>query len=738
MTLACAAPAPVPALSSRLKKFGLTLAATAGLLLGSLGIIGWQRSDLVAPAASRLLVDRNGSFIGQLGAQEAGTYGFWPLEVLPTRVAAATLALEDRRFENHLGVDPIAIARAAWTNWHETGRYSGASTIAMQVARMQDPQPRTLQNKLLEAATATALTLRHGREALLLHYLRIVPYGNGSHGIAHAARWYLDKPVEDLSWAEIAFLSALPQAPTLMNPAQENGRRRALTRARRILDHLADQGVMSPAEHKLANQQLNALKLPRPGRRPDALHALLHYEELAQGTPVGVRPVATLDLGLQAEIDTIAYRHLAELKAAGADQVAVMVTERATGKVRVALGSSGYFGASGGAIDFTRTPRSPGSSLKPFFYAQALERGIIAPDSILIDMPEGASGISNGDGRFLGPLLPRQALANSRNIPATQLLRAIGIEEGYQFLGRLGVHDYALPSDHFGLSMAIGSLPTTLEQLMRAYGALANDGMLKDLVWFEDQPPTTGTPVMSATAARQVTAMLSDPQARLPGFPRGGPTDYPFTVALKTGTSQGYRDAWTLAYSRDYLVGVWLGRADALPMDRLTSLRSAARLAQAVMLKLTPSERKEREDGGFLAPVGYELVELCALTGERATGACAPTLQEYLPQGGPSAAPAIGGMGLSGEVASIRIITPEPDMQIWRNPELPLDHSSLALRAQVGPDQPQVVWYVDGEPFQIAPGDKSIRWPLKPGTHKFQARLPLRPEVSGIVTVTVH
>lgn len=725
-------------MSSRRKKLGLSLAVLAGVALGSLGLIGWQRSDLIAPAASRLLVDRNGSFIGQLNAPEDGTYGFWPLEVLPARVAAATLALEDRRFDTHPGVDPIAIARAARNNWRGTGRHSGASTIAMQVARMQNPQPRTLLNKLLEAATATVLTLRHGREAVLRHYLRLVPYGNGSHGIAHAARWYLDKPVEDLSWAEIAFLSALPQAPTLMNPAQETGRSRAMARARRILDRLADQGVLSAAEHKLANQQLSALKLPRPSRRAETLHALLHYEELAKGTALGVRPVATLDLALQAEIDAIAYRQLNEFRAAGADQVAVMVTERATGKVRVALGSSGYFGTSGGAIDFTRTPRSPGSSLKPFFYARALERGIINPDSILIDMPEGASGISNGDGRFLGPMLPRQALANSRNVPATLLLRAIGIEESYQFLGRLGLHDYELPAEHFGLSMAIGALPVTLEQLMRAYGALSNDGMLRELVWFEGQSAADGRPVLSATAARQVTAMLSDPQARLPGFPRGGPTDYPFTVALKTGTSQGYRDAWTLAYSQDYLVGVWLGRADALPMDRLTSLRSAARLAQAVMLKLTPNERKEREDGGFPAPSGYDLVELCALTGKRATGDCSPTLQEYLPQGSHRQPQAMGGLDPISETATVRILTPEPDMQIWQNPELPPGQSSLTLRAQVPPHQSQIVWYVNGEPFQIAPGDKSIQWPLKAGTHKFQARLPLRPEMSGIVTVTVH
>src|SRR5262249_4302457 len=176
-------------------------------------------------------------------------YGYWPLQQLPDRVVKATLALEDRRFYDHIGVDPYAIGRAAWPNLGALRRRGGAPTIAMQGARMQQPEPRTFLHKILEAGTGVLLTLRYGREAMLAQYLRLAPYGNGSHGIAHAARLYFDKPVADLSWAEIALLSAIPQAPGAANPLTPSGRARAIGRGRRVLAALAGQQVIDGEEY---------------------------------------------------------------------------------------------------------------------------------------------------------------------------------------------------------------------------------------------------------------------------------------------------------------------------------------------------------------------------------------------------------------------------------------------------------------------------------------------------------
>ncbi|WPP05671.1 transglycosylase domain-containing protein [Methylocella tundrae] len=782
------APAPADASSSpdrpQGRRWRRSVAIAAGVaLIVQAGLFGQhieRRANLIAPPPTRILYDRHGAFIAQIGeASVSGNaagrridYGFWPLENPPDRIVRATLALEDRRFAQHPGVDPIAVLRALWRRF-EKGDRSGASTIAMQVARMQEPAPRTLYSKVGEAATALALTLRYGREAILAQYLRLAPYGNGSHGIAHAARFYFDKPAQDLSWAEITLLSSVPQSPTRLNPLRPLGLARAIRRGHRALDELGRQGVISSAELSLAHRQLAALQ-PQPApRRPDALHVVLRYENLlkreASAGSAELRPRATIDLDLQRRVTALARRYLAIWRSQGAGQVAVMVVERETGAVVAALGSNDYGGGDAGALDFTKAQRSPGSALKPFIYALALDRGVIRPSDILADLPEGASGINNADGHFLGPMLPRQALANSRNVPAINLIRSIGLETSFRFLRALGLHDVDAPADSFGASMAIGSLPTTLERLVRAYGALANDGVLRDLVWFEGSQTPPSTRAMSMDAARLVTSFLSDPNARLPSFPRYGPLEYPFPVAIKTGTSQGYRDAVTIAWSPQYLIGVWLGRADAGTMTRLSGASSAARLAHAVLLQLHKTRAGDLDDSGFAPPPGRAPVELCLFGGRRSLGAarggCGQTLTEWLrpeeipPEeeivvspDGPSrlripasqrawaraAGYRVADEGPMGEESRLSIVSPENNSRIWRNPDAPAALSRIALKAVVEPRSAEVVWYVDGEPFATADPDKPVFWPLQKGAHQFQLRLPLQPGRSKTVRITVE
>jgi penicillin-binding protein 1C len=707
-----------------------------------------SRASLLAPRATPIVYDRNGAFITQIGA--GADYGYWPLREVPQRVALATLALEDRRFYSHPGVDARALLRAAWRNLASRGRREGASTIAMQVARMQSPAPRGLSAKIMEAATALALLTRHGHEAVLAHYLRLAPYGNGSHGVAHAARFYFDKPVEDLSLAEIALLAAVPQSPGRMNLFREHGLALARARAARALDHLARDHLVEPTQIALATKQLATLRPIGAARRLDALHLSLRYERLARegfvepASQHDPRIVATIDLSLQEKLAALARRYLAIWRRAGARQVALMVVERGSGAVRADIGSSDYRDGRDGAIDFSRALRSPGSTLKPFVYALAFERGALAPTDLLADVPEGASGVNNADGAFLGPMLPRQALANSRNVPATNLLRRVGLEANFQFLHDLGLHDLEAPADSFGLSMAIGALPTRLEQLMRAYGALAEDGVLSDLSFAEEQKRRRSIRVMSSDTARLVTSMLADPLARLPSFPRYGPLEYPFAVAVKTGTSQAYRDAWTIAYSRKVIVGVWIGRGDAGVMNRLSGASSSARLAHAALTLIHGAKPGEIEEDCFPPPQGRVPVEMCS-TGGRSDGGCGETLVEWVK---PDEAPvrvAFGGAArpasdalASTQTIELAVATPEHQTHIWRNPEQPATLNRLALRASVPPSVEQILWYVDGLPFLLADADKPVFWPMQPGLHRIQARLPLRPGASRVVEVTIE
>ena len=789
-----------------------------GVALFAAGLVATaaRRARFTAPAPTLLLEDRHGRFLGAVGQGRDGDYGYWPVAKAPPRVVAATLALEDRRFWNHPGVDAAAVARAISQNLRHGRRISGASTLAMQLARLQHPESRSFLHKAVEALTAVFLVARYGREAVLAQYLRVVPYGNGIRGISYAARRYLDKPVEDLSWAEIAFLSALPQAPSRMNPFEPSGRRAAVARGGRILRSLRRQSVLSAEEYALAMAQIHELKIPEPAQRPRAaLHAILRLQsrvtEPAARRALAERPIvrSTLDLELQRDAARALAAAVDRWKDSGATAAAAILVERESGKVRAWVGSPGYFRKTG-AIDYTRVPRSPGSALKPFLYAQALERGDITPATILDDLERGAGGISNADDLFLGPLLPRVALANSRNVPAADLLARIGLDNGAAFLRDCGLHDGAVPASRYGLGLSIGAMPVTLERLVRAYTALAGDGRVRDLVWFEDQAPSDGRRVLSEETARLVTLFLSDPVARLPSFARMGATEYPFAVAVKTGTSSNYRDAWTVAWSGRWLLGVWVGHPDFRSMNRMTGYRSAALLARDILARLHAGQMQGLEDLSFPPPRGYTSRRICALSGKLATPACDRTFLEWFQPGsepGESCethvkiavdkrsgqpatsrtprsfveirtfaalepryaawAQAAGLPRLPGEVelfgagrspypaarphpkagapvdatadgGTVKITSPPNGLRVLRDPETPDALATLGLAAVANPPAKQVLWLVDGRPFFLADYPYSARWPLSPGEHVIQARLPYAGTSSPPVRVMVQ
>jgi penicillin-binding protein 1C len=711
-----------------------------------------SRAHFESPPPTPIVYDQHGTFLAQFGDELPGRdggrlteYGYWPVDPPPPRVVAAALALEDHRFWAHPGVDPQAVLRAAWRDLSGLRRRSGASTIAMQVARMQHPELRTLWAKAVEAGTALALTTRYGRAAVLAQYLRLVPYGNGSHGIGHAARWYFGKPAADLSWAEIALLCAVPRAPGAYNPLRPVGLDRAQSRAGRILDALRAQGVITDAEFHAAAAQLVALRPgPAPQRPADALHPILRLRDMLAEAPAPPDPsddrvIASLDLGVQRMVATLLRGRLVTWRNAGAQQAAAIVVERGTNAVLAAVGSDSYGDIRGGAIDFARAIRSPGSALKPFLYAAALQRGLLHPADMLEDGPGRSAGIGNADSRYLGPLPPAQALANSRNVPAVDVLRRLGIGAGFDLFRALGLHALDAAPDSLGLAMAIGALPTSLDRLADAYTALADDGLQRDLLWYRSQPETPPRRVFSVTAAREVGLFLSDPLARLPSFARYGSTEYPFAVAVKTGTSQGYRDAWTVAWSPRFLVGSWVGRSDAGTMARLGGANSAADLVHAILLALHDTVPGELTDTSLAVPAGYVPAQVCAGPAETPEDACSRTLVAWLPRDEP-AHTSVPTPEAPPTDASVRlsVVTPEADSRVWRNPESPVAADRLVLRARTTPHVPQIVWYVDGEPFALSDPDAPVTWPMRSGEHRFQIGLPLRPERSRPVKLVVN
>ena len=693
----------------------------------------WTASTFITPRPTAIMTDRNGVFMAQLGDGPAG-YGYWPVTPVPPRVTAAILALEDRHFWDHPGVDPLAVLRAIYEDVSAGRRVSGASTLAMQVARMQHPQARTFAAKLTEAAAAVVMTARYGRAAVLAQYLTLAPFGQNGHGIAYAAEWYFSRPVQDLSWAQIALLSAIPQSPGLYNLDKPQGLARAKARAQLALARLHQRNIIDAPTYVEAEADLAQLT-PRhyPERQPVALHAILLAGSLTQSGPPIEKLHSTIDLGLQQMVDTIAARRLAAFKPEGARQVAVIVADRQTMDVLAFIGSGAYTARDDGEIDYALRWRSPGSTLKPFIYAQALDRGTISPDSMIMDAADSGTGIDDADMRFLGPLLPAEALANSRNVPAALLVRKDGLDQSHWFLTELGLSDNTSPAARYGLALAVGGMPTALTRLVAAYGALANDGEWQPLRWYEGQPEPPPSRMVSVDTARLVSLFLSDPMARLPSFGRMGATEFPFPVAVKTGTSQGYRDAWVVEYTSQYVVGVWVGRPDDQPMDELGGAASAALIGQDILLKLYGNETDGQNDSSFAPPPGTQPQEVCAVSGMLANGRCAQQMVIFLPPGAalpaaPPLPPAI----------DFRIVAPLDHSLYIINPDTPPGLAVLPLRVAPVSGSAQVEWYVDGQPYQMANAGDTVDWPVTPGRHVFEAGSPFSGIRSKPVVVAVQ
>ena len=755
-----------------------------------------DRVRLVSPPATPIFVDRYGNFLSEGTSSEAEVLGFWDVpEPLPQRITSCLLAIEDRRFYDHFGVDASALLRAMVNNL-TGGQRQGASTIAMQMARMQQPGKRTYWKKACEMVTAVSLIRKFGHRKVLRHYLKIVPQGNRIHGVSYAARRYLQKPVRDLSWAEAAVLASLPRAPGRMNLYRSDGRRKAVARARLILNLLYKNGRLDDEAYTLSLRQLKRLTIPFKERRPfHSYHAILRVEEAfrkEKGEQSYNRPIRTsFDLYIQETVDQLADKAIEHYRPLGAGNVAVIVAEKESGGILGYLGSNFYHDeAYAGAINYATTPRSAGSTLKPFIYALGLATEKFSPASILSDLPfqishpNGQYSVSNYDEAYLGPVLYRKALANSRNIPAVHLLKTVGLEKTYDLFRQLGLTQGDKSASYYGLGLAIGGLYVTLEDLVTAYGALANDGKAFTLKWFEKMDEEIPEQLIPEAVAQQITLFLSDPLARLPSFSRMGALEYPFPVAVKTGTSHGFRDAWAVAYSSKYIVGAWMGHPNNDRMKQVGGL-DAAKLVKQIMLSLHPVESRGIDEQPFPPPEGYRAVRLCPLSGELEMGACSEVTVEYFRPGTEPLIPSQVHQRLAidkrtaalaspltppdqVEVRSYVVLPPKFAAWVAKNgyrvppshrseslkariaieepvdgsvfllhPETPRQLQTLALRASVTPAIPKIIWYVDGKPFKEVPYPYTARWHLSSGAHTMQARFPQANIQSDIITITI-
>ncbi|MET7245940.1 penicillin-binding protein 1C [Methylobacterium sp. EM32] len=521
-----------------------------------------------AQARSPIVLDRAGTLLRPFATAD----GRWRLPLEPDAVDPRFLAMltayEDRRFRSHSGVDPTALLRAAG-QWLAAGRIvSGASTLSMQVARLVEPRgERSLTAKLRQIARAIALERRLGKDGILRLYLALAPYGGPVEGLRAASLAYFGREPARLTLAEAALLVALPQAPEGRRPDRFPD---AARRARdRVLDIAAARGVVPAADAAAAKAE------PVPhGRKPFPMLAPHAAEAaLAQEPGRAVHRLA-IDARLQARLEPLVAERAASL--GPGLSAAVLVIDNATGEVRAQVGSAGYLDAArSGAIDMTGALRSPGSALKPFIYAMAFEAGLAHPETLIEDRPSrfGASyAPENFDLTFQGTVTARRALQLSLNVPAVELMEAVGPARFIARLRQAGA-GIVLPRDAApGLPVALGGLGITLADLARLYAGLARGGevpVLKrrlDIPVADAVPPRIAEPV-AAWYVADVLRGTPPPESALPN-----------RLAYKTGTSYGYRDAWAVGFDRRYTVAVWLGRPDGAGVPGLVGRVAAAPL----------------------------------------------------------------------------------------------------------------------------------------------------------------
>jgi penicillin-binding protein 1C len=512
---------------------------------------------------------------------------------LPEPLVHAILAAEDHRFFSHGGVDWTAVTRAVFRNLKAGRITSGASTLTQQLIKLSSPpSPRTLATKVREALLARRLEMTWSKQQIFAAYANRVPFGNLFIGCTTAADGYFHKPLSDLTDAECAFLAALPQAPGRMNPFHDA--QPALVRQQRIITQLHKLGWLEGEAYTVAKDQLIKLQRFRGGFVAPHAIGLIETSQVPADSAV---IKTTIDAPLQRRIESIIANRLDGLRDRHVDHAAALVLENATGHILALVGSRDYFAPDGGQINGAWAPHSPGSALKPFTYALALERGH-TPASIIPDLPieyQTSTGLyrpDNYDHKHYGPMTLRYALGNSLNISAVRLLHELGGPAPlHSLLQNLGLTTLTESPDHYGLGLTIGNAPVRLIELTNAYATLARQGDYQPWTLLANSSPAPRPSPLSATTCWQIADILSDNNARTITFGPNSPLRLPFRVAVKTGTSTNYRDNWTLGFTPEYTVGVWAGNFAAQPMDDVTGVTGAGPIFRDIFLTLNDRHR---------------------------------------------------------------------------------------------------------------------------------------------------
>ncbi len=592
----------------------LPVAAIIGLLLIAFRL--WPHPPLssFAPLSTAVLAaDRS---LLRLTLAEDEQYRLWvPLEKISPGLIQAVQLQEDRWFYRHPGINPVALVRGAWATY-AGGNKQGGSTLTMQLARLTgELNTRTPSGKLRQIIHALWLEARYSKHDILEAYLNLAPYGGNIQGAGAASLIYFGKTADSLTLPEIMTLAVIPQRPNHADtrPARD-----------RLFARWQKLHAVSASE-----QQLMTLPLPLRGSGQLPFVAPHLAEQVlgqAAGSPRSQLPT-TLEPRLQALLERQVRQYIAQNGGRGIHNATAMLVDTRNQAVVALVGSADYRNAEiDGQVNGILAKRSPGSTLKPFIYGLAFDQGLIHPQSILKDAPTafGPFQPENFDGRFVGPISAHDALIHSRNIPAVSVASKLKQPGLYDFLKNAGVSRLK-SAQHYGLALVLGGGEVTMEELATLYTMLANQGKWRALRYLADAPQSDGMALLSPEASHMVMEILGD-NPRPDGIPMA--TGNRWHVAWKTGTSWGFRDAWSVGVVGPYVLLVWIGNFDGSSNPAFIGIEAAAplffRIADALPLTL-PQER----DLPLIPPRRLKKVAVCTASGDLPNAWCPQTTDTW-------------------------------------------------------------------------------------------------------------
>jgi penicillin-binding protein 1C len=592
------------------------------VVLAGLGVFGavvgacWMGLPKPPPlegvSYSQRILDRDGRLLRLTLSADEKYRLYTPLENISPDLIAATLLHEDQRFWNHPGVNPFAAIRAAWNVCLGRSGRGGASTITMQLARLRyHLRTRTLRGKLLQMFRALQIERRYTKAQILEAYLNLAPYGRNIEGAGAASVLYFGRQASALSRHEAVALSVLPQSPTRRTPRGGDGNAALLAAASRLFiqyQKRSPEGGVSADEFHV-----------QPVGKRDMLAP--HFVIRVAGEhPTRGEIATTIDRDLQRLVERRIAGYVESHRRIGVANAAALLVDTHSMEVLAQAGSADFFDEKiSGQVDGTRSRRSPGSTLKPFIYARAIDEGLIHPLTMLADAPRRFDGYNpeNFDGDFAGPIKAADALARSRNVPAVALAAQLTRPTLYEFLKSAGVA-LPRPESFYGLALPLGGGEVTMEELVRLYAALANGGRLLPLHHtLPHAADGRGARLLSPEAAFLTLDMLG----RVPR-PDAGAEAGDEGIYWKTGTSMGFRDAWSIAVFDHYVLAVWVGNFDGRRNPAFVGRTCAGpllfQMIDAMRLQGRAHPRRLSPPPG----ANLQRVELCAVTGQLPTAAC--------------------------------------------------------------------------------------------------------------------